>query len=437
MTTLTALGKTVFYDEKTAAFSFGKSAQSESGPLLPIPSIDKILAATKPTAYTFCIDVSDACNLRCDYCFNKLKTGKTIDSRKAFLFLERMFEKYPTGEKYFVDMSGKGEPLLALSTVLEIADWCKRKQDQIRREIVPQFVCNGTLLTPMVAAVLQDKGILFGVSLDGDRETHDKHRRDALGGPTYERIIKNIQGITFRDYVGCATTMTKDVFPLVETIDSLLPLFKTVCFRPARGTHGFDQTSEALWELEYERLGYRLLGDMRKGDPTVFLALMNGEDYFGRYLVRAIGSKRAITRCDASIARFALDIDGNEYPCPACTEIQHLSLEAFSLRSQALRCNECPLKYICGGECPLLFASGNTTHEIMCKFRKKLIAISMVLAETMRFQNYSLFQYLERFCDEKAQRLRKDLELSDYMLKHPELSFTQAKKAFDEKKRRY
>lgn len=434
---LSALGKAVFYDERTTAFSFLGPSDSTLEPILAIPPIDEIINSTTPTSYTFCIDVSDACNLRCEYCFNKSKTGRTIDSRKALLLLEQMFRKYPNGEKYFVDMSGKGEPLLALRTVLDIADWCKAKQDQIRREVLPQFVCNGTLLTPTVAKALQDKGILFGVSLDGNQETHDKYRKDAFGKPTFQCIIENIRGIAFRDYIGCTATITKDVFPLVEAIDSLLPLFKTICFRPARGNHGFDEKSETLWEFEYERLGYRLLRDIEEGDPTVFLALMNGEDYFGRYLVRTIGSKRTIARCDASISRFAFDIDGNESPCAACTDIPRSSFEAFSLRSQALRCRDCQLKCVCGGECPLVFVSGNAGHEIMCKFRKKLIAIAMVLAETMRLQNRNLFERLEQFCEEKSNRFKKDLELSAYMARHPELSFTQAKKSFDKERRRY
>lgn len=445
MLKLRALGKTVYYDERSTFFSLGEFGQGEIQSFPPIPPIEELIAASKPTAYTFCVDVSDSCNLRCDYCFNKTKTGKTIDAATAIAYLEVMFHKYDSGEKYFVDMSGKGEPLLALKTVLEIARWCRRKQDEIRKEVLPQFVCNGTLLSPLVAEVLQNEGILFGVSLDGNREVHDSHRRDASGRPTFDAIINVVKSIRFRDYVGCAATLTKDVFPLVEAIDSLLPLFKTISFRPARGAYSFDETSGKLWADQYELLGQRLLGDIRRDDASVFLALMNGEDYFGRYLVRAVGFKRTITRCDASISRFALDIDGNIYPCPACCDASIVAgsfssnglVEAFSLETQAVRCLGCGFKYFCGGECSVNIMNGFRTAEVLCRFRRKLITIAMVLTETMRQENPNMHGRLERFCEEKCRRLRTDTELEKYMASYPGLSFTQAKKLFDEKNKRY
>ena len=439
------LGKTVYYDERSSMFSLFEPTPEELASFAPLPPLEKMIEAMKPTAYTFCIDVSDACNLRCDYCFNKDKTGKTIKIEDAIAYLEKMFAAYPNGEKYFVDMSGKGEPLLALKMVLEIADWCKRKQDQIRREVLPQFVCNGTLLTPAVAELLQRRGILFGVSLDGDKTVHDMHRKDSLGKPTFDAILKNVKGIKFRDYIGCASTLTKDVFPLVETIDSLLPYFKTLSFRPARGEMGFDKTAEKKWEWEYERLGFRLSKDIDRGDPKIFLALMNGEDFFGRYLVRVIGGMRTVTRCDASISRFALDIDGDVFPCPACTELgvgassssKNGFPESFSLYTQAHRCLGCAFKYICGGECPLNSIAGREDDGVLCLFRKKLIQMAMVLSETMRLKNPRLFNRLASFCDEKIQRFRADPKLTRMVSDLPWLSFTEIKKRHDRVDKRY
>ena len=126
----------------------------------------------RPTSYSFCLNISDACNLRCDYCFNASKTGRLLSPAKADAFLDGMFAEFPDGEKYFVDMSGKGEPLLNLRTVLHVAGYCHAKSDELRREVLPMLVCNGTLLTPEVVSALQGSGILFGVSLDGLKDCH-------------------------------------------------------------------------------------------------------------------------------------------------------------------------------------------------------------------------------------------------------------------------
>lgn len=400
------------------------------------------------TAYTFCINVSDACNLRCDYCFNKNKTGSIMDSDVAINYLEQMYQRFPDGEKYFIDMSGKGEPLLALTTILDIANWCKNKQDEIKKEVLPQFVCNGTLLTNDIARLLQKSGILFGVSLDGDRSIHDKHRRDYFGNPTFDLIINNIKKIQFRDYIGCAATLTKDVFHLVETIDSLLPLFKTLSFRPARGDLGMDEESEEKWECEYERLSMALLNDIESNNKGRFLALMNGDDYFGKFLVKAIGNKRSVTRCDASISRFAIEMDGKIFPCPSCSScgikpvlFNSISCEKqkhqFSFDNQIFQCSECLFKYFCGGECPLLLATNGTISKCFCKFRQKLIALSLLIAEIMRIKNYEMYECLINFSNVKMLRLRKDPVFYEFLNKHSDLSFSDAKKIYDKIERRY
>lgn len=126
--------------------------------------------------------------------------------------MKKCFQFFPGCEKYFVDMSGKGEPLLALKTIIGISRWCQTKQDKIRRQVLPQFVCNGTFLTQEIADTLQRHGILFGVSVDGNKMNHDLHRRDLNGAGSFDLIMKNVKSISHKEYIGCAGTLTKDVF---------------------------------------------------------------------------------------------------------------------------------------------------------------------------------------------------------------------------------
>ncbi len=91
----------------------------------------------KPAYYVFCLSIVDACNLDCEYCFNKRKTGRVMSFSQAKRFLERLFIAHPDGEKYFVDLSGDGKPLLALDLILKIADCGK--------EVVMEFFRGGRL----------------------------------------------------------------------------------------------------------------------------------------------------------------------------------------------------------------------------------------------------------------------------------------------------
>ena len=131
-----------------------------------------------PSFATFCINISNACNLKCDYCFNQNKNGTSLKFEDIKDYLDLCFESFPNKDKYFIDLSGKGEPLLFLSLIFKIKEYCDTISNKLQREVLVSFVTNGVLLTKKLANSLQDKGILFGVSIDGNRKIHNKHSKD-------------------------------------------------------------------------------------------------------------------------------------------------------------------------------------------------------------------------------------------------------------------
>jgi uncharacterized protein len=48
---------------------------------------------------------------------------------------------------------------------------------------------NGTLLDKEWAAFLRDHDFLVGISIDGPRRLHDRHRRDAKGAPSFDSAL--------------------------------------------------------------------------------------------------------------------------------------------------------------------------------------------------------------------------------------------------------
>ena len=409
----------------------------------PLPSVQDLSKLSRTTTYSFCLNLIDACNLNCDYCFNTNKSGHGIRYDEAVEHLQRLFSLFPNGEKYIVDLSGKGEPLLLLKDILRISDWCHAKQNEIRKEVLVQFVSNGTLLSPSVAATLQNHGILFGVSLDGDKVMHDKHRKAQDGSPTYDVVLNNVRSIQNRDYVGCAGTITREVFPLLETIRDLIGTFKTISFRPVRGKMRIDSDASVLWQKEYERLAEALYKDALINHDSMFFALMNGDDYFGRFLCRAFGGQIVINRCDGGISRFCIDEDGKTYPCPAATSA-HLSIEEDLLISsketldrQTLACKECPFKLLCGGECLVELSELGKPSLAMCDLKKKLILLANWLERRIFSDNPLFHERLVAFVEEKMMRFRRNVELETFMNKRPDLSFSEAKKFFDESNKKY
>ena len=402
------------------------------------------------SSMVFCINLSNGCNLKCDYCFNSNKNGKSINLNTIKQYLDLCFNTYPNKEKYYVDLSGKGEPLLFLKTILEVKEYCETISNKINREILVSFVCNGTLLTKEVADILQKRGILFGVSLDGNEFIHNKHRRTIDNKETYKDIIDNVNNIPHHEYVGCATTLTKDVFSLVDSLKELSNTFNTVGYKPARNCdEAFDENSIDLWLEEYNKLTLFLIEESLKGNHKYLKTLLNGDDYFGKFIKRIILNQRCLIRCDGGLSRLTLNDDGNIYICPSSIEYEefkvgNLNLIDYSAQSKLFDiqmnrnyCKDCSVKYICGGECLIEKTLSKGNNKLMCKYKKHLILLAMYFVITIQNKNNFEFMKLLDFTKEVGSRNKLDKELDKFLKEHTEYNFIEGKKVFDTLNKKY
>lgn len=402
------------------------------------------------SSVAFCINISNGCNLKCDYCFNTNKNGSYIDYSVIIKFLDLCFESYPDKEKYYVDLSGKGEPLLHLDMILKIKKYCVEKSNDINREILVSFVSNGTLLTKDISEILQKNGILFGVSLDGNKLIHDKHRKTKSNGNTYELIIDNVKNIKRHEYVGCATTLTKDVFSLVDSLKELSETFNTIGYKPVRNCNeSFDNDTIDLWMKEYDKLAKFLLDETIKTNDKYIITLLNGDDYFGKYIKRLLLNQRCFIRCDGGLSRITLNDDKKIYICPAASGIEELCIGdinhidnkrqqlIFDKQLNKIYCFNCDVKYLCGGECLIEQYLLNHNNVIMCKYKKHLILLAMYFTLRLKENNEQEFFKLQDFAKEISLRNRIDIKLDLFLKENPNLKFTEGKKIYDEMNRKY
>lgn len=435
------LDSTLYYCQNSLSFSI---IPIQDDKYLSKPSIDDFSKLIKNNAFTFCINITNDCNFDCDYCFNKNKDKKALSLEQAISFLEKMFIAFPGGEKYIIDLSGKGEPLLQLPKILAIAKWCQDKQNELKVEILVQFVTNGYLLTSSIADILQRNNILFGISLDGNEITHNSHRKNLGKKGTYETIVSNIEKIDNKQYIGVAATLTNKIFPLTATIKQLMTKFNTISLRPVRNKELFTKEVEEKWEHEYDLLGKELVKYIHNNDKTIFLALMNGDDFFGRYLVRAFGKNVVLNRCDAGITKFTFDVDENIYGCPALSVYKELSIKddlnnasQQNMKKQINQCKECEFKFFCGGECEVILIQNYRPNKIMCNFKKHLILLANYLQLYCLEVNPELESELENFVYTKYRRNLKNEYIYQIMENNPNLTFTEAKAIYDLAKRNY
>ncbi len=136
---------------------------------------------------------TNACNLRCRYCsLGEKEQAKMLgqdDMRKAlFWFLE--YAKAKGQHRVGIILHG-GEPFLVPAEQYRFCFQELQKQYS-EMEIHYSAQTNGYELSEEYLNLIRDYKIHIGISLDGDKDIHDRQRTGIYGNPTYEKIMGNI-----------------------------------------------------------------------------------------------------------------------------------------------------------------------------------------------------------------------------------------------------
>jgi uncharacterized protein len=138
------------------------------------------------------------CNLDCDYCFYLAKDtlpGGPGVGRMSDDLLERFIRQYidgVTGPQVVFSWQG-GEPtLLGLDFYRKVVA-LQRKYAKPNQRIDNDLQTNGTLITEEWSAFLAEHGFLVGLSIDGPRDIHDRHRVNKGHQPTFDRVMQTVR----------------------------------------------------------------------------------------------------------------------------------------------------------------------------------------------------------------------------------------------------
>ena len=145
------------------------------------------------------------CNFACDYCFQGDHGDYNVHADKMSLdtaarvgdWLERELDRVRP-ERFVFTFFG-GEPLLNLPVMYQLAArmWAATQARGVT--MFANIITNGLMLTPDVV----DRMLPFGlngikITLDGDRDTHNRMRPLRGGQGTFDRIVENIRQVAGR-----------------------------------------------------------------------------------------------------------------------------------------------------------------------------------------------------------------------------------------------
>jgi len=154
---------------------------------------NKICETPKPTATT--IDLTEGCNLACDYCFTWSKhKRRSITEGMATRIIDWWLPQVDDTQFNQLTFWG-GEPLLEYDLLKKLVYYTNDLCKKLERKPIAEFggTTNGILYTPdKVEWCLENKS-LFMVSLDGIQPVHDKHRKLPSGKGSWKIIDSNLR----------------------------------------------------------------------------------------------------------------------------------------------------------------------------------------------------------------------------------------------------
>ena len=146
--------------------------------------------------YVMLKPVGSKCNLDCDYCYylekENLFTNKNQVMSETLLerFIKQYIESQTTPHVMFTWHGGETlmRPLSFYKKAVEL-----QKKYAGGRQVDNSIQTNGTLLNDSWCEFFKENNFLVGISIDGPQEFHDEYRRDKMGRPSFQRVLKGIK----------------------------------------------------------------------------------------------------------------------------------------------------------------------------------------------------------------------------------------------------
>lgn len=140
---------------------------------------------------------SEDCNFRCQYCYEDFNRGTMKPQVRDSI--KKLVQKRLPSLRYLSVAWFGGEPLYGMAAIEDLGPFFRSISTENSLPFFSNMTTNGYLLTPDVAEKLLSWGILrYQITLDGNREDHNRSRPGRNGEPTFDVIFQNLLEIKKR-----------------------------------------------------------------------------------------------------------------------------------------------------------------------------------------------------------------------------------------------
>ena len=321
--------------------------------------------------------LTDQCNLRCSYCFEKDKNPHNMSDETALAAVDFLMEESGPTKRVTILFFG-GEPLLRFDLMQKVHAYATKEANKRGKTINWDMTTNGTLMTEEKAQWLAKAGVKYLLSLDGAAEDHDRYRKFANGRGSFDVVAKRLPIMKrYQPWMGAKLSVTPESAPNLAR--SMKQLHRMGINQFILGyAHGLPWTIEDL--RNYEQAMYEVC--------ELYLEKKYNKEYFRMTLFEE-GEPGEVEGhesfgCGAGRGRFCVDSYGDFYGCSKLATITGMHngvlpfgnvFQGFTRIENRLqfmhtdvgprdKCRECEFKDVCGGGCPAVnFKATGSIHD--------------------------------------------------------------------------
>lgn len=370
------------------------------GFLNDVHSSPSLPAEQHNTTLTAWLHVTNACNLRCDYCYLHKNSERMADDT-AYRAIDAIFRSAARQQFKRVKLKyAGGEASLQMNHVTAMHDYATQVAKEQGTSIGATLLSNGVFLSQNAINNLQARQIGVMISLDGVGTYHDRQRPFISGRGSFKYVDRTITRLLNSGLIPSISVTVSQ-----RNLDGLTDLISYILERDLPFTFNYyrdNACSEHLQDLQFgeaqmiaamrsvfqvieQRLPRRsLLGSL------IDKANLNSPHRHtcgvgNNYLV--IDQHGGVAKCQADIQRTVTTIDADD-PLQIIRNDRR-GVQGFSVEDKE-GCRSCQWRYWCAGGCPLLTYRATGRYDIKspnCNIYQALFPDALHL-EALRLLQY-------------------------------------------------